>query len=123
MLYRIPKLVSTAIYLAVLALGYQFSHPSNAELAVQAVVLFVGFLSPAQWIAHLDDFRLRAAALFWAFVTATFLWDLLTAIALQNRPLLSDWWFVYVAGPVTFLVLLVVHVALVNVGNKAFAAR
>mgnify|MGYP000922530656 CR=1 FL=1 len=108
---RITLAVSIAIYAVLLAVGYQLADQDLMKLGVEALVLLVGFLSPAQWLSTFFDMGLRWKPIVSTAFAATLLWDVLTAYVLHDRPFLSEWLSVYVGGPIVLILLLAIHVA------------
>lgn len=120
---RITLAVSIAIYAVLLAVGYQLADQDLMKLGVEALVLLVGFLSPAQWLSTFFDMGLRWKPIVSTAFAATLLWDVLTAYVLHDRPFLSEWLSVYVGGPIVLILLLAIHVAVVRGVHAVVGAR
>jgi len=123
MVRRVPLVVSVVLYLVILGLGYQYGGWSLARLGVWAVVLFIGFLSPAQWLSSFFDIGLRWKPILSTSFAAAILWDVLTAYVLEDRKVLSDFLSVYLGGIVVFVLLLALHVLIVRAVKSLILKR
>jgi hypothetical protein len=101
--------VSAAMAAVLVVAGSLLQGGSGAQLWVNLVLLAVVFVLPAQGLYAPRDVRTRWKLLLGVAVLGTFVWDVATGAVAGDRPFFSEWYLVYTSGPLTFMILYLIH--------------
>lgn len=105
-----PATVVTAVVTATtLVAGLLMSRDRLGWYALNAVFFVLLYTVPARSIRSLGDVRVNIAWYVVLCLAATVVWDWLDAHVRGARAFLGDWPIVYIAAPLFFVGLLVVH--------------
>ena len=81
----------------------------GGELWVNLILLAVAFVVPAQGLYAPRDVRTKWKLLLGIAIFGTLLWDAATGTIAGTRPFLSEWYLVYTSGPLTLMMLYLIH--------------
>ena len=101
--------VSAAMAAVLVVAGSLAPGGSGARLWVNLVLLAVVFVLPAQGLYAPRDVRARWKFLLGVALLGTFAWDVATGAVAGTRPFFSEWYLVYTSGPLTFMILYLIH--------------
>ncbi len=104
--------LASASIASVLVVTGAFLQRGGATFWIDAFILVVVFLIPAQTLAGPGDVLSRWRSLLTISLLATLGWDLATAFLAGTRPFLSEWYLVYTSGPITLMLLYLGHAGL-----------
>ncbi len=101
--------VSAAMAAVLVVTGSLLEGGGGADLWVNVVLLAVIFVIPAQGLGAPADVRARWKRLLGIAVAGTLAWDVATGAVAGTRPFLSEWYLVYTSGPLTLVLLYLIH--------------